>query len=263
MGAGTDREGRGRSDVDVSRQQIGGYRWVRAHGHLRLGTVPVLRDALLKESAEQPNGLVCDLREVQARSDVLTFLLAVADRIHAWPASPLVVLAAAGEQRRSLERIGVARRLPVAERPDEVPGLMARCPPRLRAGIDLAPWEDSGAAARAFVDRTLLEWQLPGRVGAARLIATELVENAVRHAGTGLTLRISLAAGVVGVAVSDRGAGPASAVTPVSGGFGLVLVDRISHRWGALSRPDGGLTVWAVLDRPVGLGVPRPRPRLG
>jgi hypothetical protein len=49
--------------------------------------------SLLKAAAEQPEAVVCDLRDVTADETSLTVLLAVADQLACWPASPIVALA--------------------------------------------------------------------------------------------------------------------------------------------------------------------------
>lgn len=85
------------------------------------------------------------------------------------------------------------------------------------------------------------------------LVVTELVANAVRHSGGQapfwIGLEISVDGTAVRVEVTDPGGGfepppvPASAVR--ESGFGLVLVDTLSDRWGV----EGGesTTVWLEL----------------
>jgi anti-sigma regulatory factor (Ser/Thr protein kinase) len=89
-----------------------------------------------------------------------------------------------------------------------------------------------------------------------RLLITELVTNAVRHAGVGpgetLTLTISLSRETLRAEVHDIGAPfePVAATPSVATGrgWGLVLVDRIADRWGV--EGDAGKYVWFEIDRP-------------
>lgn len=92
------------------------------------------------------------------------------------------------------------------------------------------------------------------RLGDLRLLVSEVVTNAVRHAGmeTGETIRLEIADGSEGrlrVEVSDGGSG----FTPVKrdpdlerpGGWGLYLVEELADRWGVET---GGRTlVWFEL----------------
>ena len=87
-----------------------------------------------------------------------------------------------------------------------------------------------------------------------RIIVSEFVTNAVRHAGRAegdpVTVRVECSDRVVRIEVEDGGEGFAPLFkTPDpsrSGGWGLYLVDRLADRWGA--RPGG--VVWAEVDLP-------------
>ena len=88
-----------------------------------------------------------------------------------------------------------------------------------------------------------------------RLLVSEVVTNAVRHAGLAtdepIELRISVDRARIRVEVHDSGPGFEPPEAPPTlyreSGFGLFLVDRIADRWGVSS--DGGTTVWFELDR--------------
>ncbi len=87
-----------------------------------------------------------------------------------------------------------------------------------------------------------------GRERDLQLIVSELVTNAIRHAGKGPKDQIRLEAryreGSVRVAVHDGGPGfdPYTAPRRHNGGHGLILVDRLADDWGV--EPGG---VWATL----------------
>jgi anti-sigma regulatory factor (Ser/Thr protein kinase) len=86
------------------------------------------------------------------------------------------------------------------------------------------------------------------------LLVTELVTNAVRHAGVGpeQSLRVELRQrpGCVRVDVVDPGTSFTRAGPRVkrsgSGGWGLFLVERMAERWGVRRRADG-TCVWFEL----------------
>jgi len=83
------------------------------------------------------------------------------------------------------------------------------------------------------------------------LLVTELVSNAVCHAPVGpeqsLRVGVRWARGRVNVEVVDPGRtftrGDARRRPDESGGWGLVLVDRIAERWG-VRRTEAGTAVW-------------------
>jgi anti-sigma regulatory factor (Ser/Thr protein kinase) len=121
--------------------------------------------------------------------------------------------------------------------------------------LELESSPEAAAVARLALDR------LAGRVPARRmrdlrLLVSEVVTNAVRHAGLRegdrIRLRVDVADRHVRVEVHDPGHGfrprrpkpdPARA-----SGWGLYLVDELADRWGVDG--DGpGTRVWFELDR--------------
>ena len=96
---------------------------------------------------------------------------------------------------------------------------------------------------------------LPGSVrDDVVLLVTELVSNAVRHAGAGperpLQVQLLHRPRCVVVAVADEGPGftwdPNASAGSESGGWGLFLVDQIADRWG-VERTTSGSCVWAEI----------------
>src|SRR3954468_2133335 len=87
------------------------------------------------------------------------------------------------------------------------------------------------------------------------LLTTELVTNAVLHAGAGeadrIELRVATEPDRVRVTVTDPGADETPEVQEldpdIPGGMGLFLVEQISSRWGVERTPDGCNRVWFEL----------------
>lgn len=90
------------------------------------------------------------------------------------------------------------------------------------------------------------------------LVVSELVTNAVVHAGTSSALRLLLphgrTPGAARVEVSDLSTCPPRrrhAKGEEVGGRGLELVSLLADRWG-WEREGAGKRVWCELDRPAG-----------
>lgn len=125
-----------------------------------------------------------------------------------------------------------------------------------RASILLEGDPRAPGAARRFLREQLDGWQVEGDVAdTAQLCVSELVTNAVMHAGTSSELSLDLETGMLTVVVRDLG-GPAhdhTSYSPVVDddemrvfGRGLTLVDALSDRWGSV-RDASGTTAWFVL----------------
>ena len=88
----------------------------------------------------------------------------------------------------------------------------------------------------------------------ARLMVSEVVTNAVRHAGLTTADEIELEVrfepdGVL-VVVTDHGCGfDRMPARPSIGGWGLPLLQRLSDGWGVLPGDDGGSIVWFRIAR--------------
>ena len=117
--------------------------------------------------------------------------------------------------------------------------------------------DDPRAAGRArhFLRALLVAWEVDGDVlDTAELCLSELVTNAVIHAGTDSLISVSLAVGVLRVEVRDRGAGADAEVNVLDVedplrvfGRGLQLVDALADRWGS-EQDDDGTTSWFALQ---------------
>jgi two-component sensor histidine kinase len=112
----------------------------------------------------------------------------------------------------------------------------------------------SQAAARARRELSRLRADLDPRVAEIlRLLVTELISNAVKHAAAEtVSLKVLVARKAVFTEVTDTGRGfdPGQTGMPRKNhsGFGLFLVERLADRWGVVS--DGAATkVWFELRR--------------
>ena len=115
----------------------------------------------------------------------------------------------------------------------------------LVASAAYQPEPAAAAAARRFVRQTLQSWDIAARawdpdrvVDDAVLLTSELVTNAVVHAGTALDVTCRLVSGELEVAVRDRHPArtlpdiPKAASTSAERGRGLLLPSALATSWG-------------------------------
>ncbi|HSL10774.1 MAG TPA: SpoIIE family protein phosphatase [Actinomycetota bacterium] len=117
---------------------------------------------------------------------------------------------------------------------------------------------EAASLARRAIDELGTDALSPLFLDDLRLLVSEVVTNAVRHAASSPDDVIELTArsgnGRVWVEVTDPGAGfrydGPSGTLDAEGGWGLYLVDRIADRWGIDDDPS--TRVWfEILDRPM------------
>jgi serine phosphatase RsbU (regulator of sigma subunit)/anti-sigma regulatory factor (Ser/Thr protein kinase) len=132
------------------------------------------------------------------------------------------------------------------------------------AGFDPEP--SAVATARCFVRDTLVSWGLPGRddlVTDAVLLASELVTNAIVHAGTAVELTCRLNGATVEISVLDRHPArvipdpPAAADVARPSGRGLLLPAALSSSWG-VTYDSAAKVIWFRLGPDLPAGGPPP-----
>jgi hypothetical protein len=205
-----------------------------------------LRTALLRCLAEQPDALLVDVAAMQlADESSLLLFSAVAQQAAQWPGTPLLLcgLPPLGNGRHDAvpmhATVAEARLAAAAGRAD-VPS----------AGDQLLPVAGAVRHARNVVTEACLAWDLPHLVGPASLVVSELVANAMEHAGTMMTWQVTRRDRYVHIAVRDGSSGEPVISPPADltdRGRGLMLVSTVAVRWGFLPWQDGKV-VWATLE---------------
>ena len=208
--------------------------------------------------AQGPRGVVCDLSKLTEVLDPGALRRIASNGRHPrdWPGVPLAVagLGRRVGERLSLEPMGGHLMVTTSLRQALSMVLQASLP-GVRS-LRLTPHPTSPRASRDFVSRTLLDWRLTRHIASATLVVSELVTNAMIHAGSDIDLAVSEHRQAIRIAVRDR-----SPDLPVEQpgasdehGRGLAIVAGLSSSWGVLPCPEGGgKVVWAVLDGSVGL----------
>ena len=112
----------------------------------------------------------------------------------------------------------------------------------------------SARAARRFVTEALTGWDDDegDLTDTVTLLVSELVTNAVIHAGSEVEVMVRLTDTAARIEVTDASAdsiAPRDAATDEDHGRGLALVGTLARRWGVRPATGGGKTVWFELDR--------------
>lgn len=221
---------------------------VALSGMLTLRGATGLRGALLKCLAEQPEALLLDLAGVdRAEPGSPSVFTAVTSQASRWPGVPVLLCAAGPPLARMLASGGYGK-LPVHDGVAAAQHSLDAGGTDLRMIIDeLLPVSGAPRHARDMVTEACVRWSLEPLIGPACLVASELVSNVIDHAGTMMTLRLSLRDRYLHISVRDGSPAeppPASQARPV--GSGLALVAAVASYWGSLPTTDGKV-VWATL----------------
>ncbi|MFE9747722.1 ATP-binding protein [Saccharothrix saharensis] len=241
----------GTTSLALHRTDVDGAAVVRPTGRLDLTTYRDLRDGLLKCAADEPTAVIVRLGDgfECATPAFLSVFATVRLRVADWPGVPLLLVAESPGQRRALA--GSLGALPRFAALDEALAAVERPPERTRDETALPNALVSGLLARNFVRAACDRWHVTHLVHDAVTVATELVENAVRHGRSAPTLRLDLRGRRLVVAVHDDS--PEQPREPKSDprrhrGWGLTIVSSLSRTWGSHPWPRGGKIVWAVLE---------------
>jgi anti-sigma regulatory factor (Ser/Thr protein kinase) len=124
---------------------------------------------------------------------------------------------------------------------------MASKVPAIHWRRSFQPAPSSARAARRFVDGALADAGFRGDLDTVLLLVSEVVSNAVRHAGTPFHLHLELEGDEVTVTVADASSQAAQVKDPgptATSGRGMFIVEQLANRWGMKATPDGGKAVW-------------------
>ncbi|GGJ15938.1 SpoIIE family protein phosphatase/ATP-binding protein [Streptomyces brasiliensis] len=143
----------------------------------------------------------------------------------------------------------------VPDRPrDDIVLVVART--RLLPADRTAAWEvpadpEAVGRVRAAATRTLEEWGLEDVAFTTELILSELVTNAIRHAGCPIHVRLIRDRSLICEVSDGSSTAPhlRRAATTDEGGRGLFLVAQFAERWGTRYTPEGKV-IWT--EQPLG-----------
>ncbi|GAA4931435.1 ATP-binding protein [Actinoplanes utahensis] len=155
-----------------------------------------------------------------------------------------------------LQGLSAGRFLPVYARVGQARvALAGRIPGDDRLTATLWPEAEAPSLARDLVSDACLSWGLVRLLHPSRLVMSELVTNAVEHAGTEIRVTVTRRGNGLQLAVADgnpslprivRPSRPRPGVPLDERGSGLRTVERTAARWGAVPA-ETGKVVWATV----------------
>src|SRR3954471_17778156 len=222
-------------------------------GELSLPSPGLLTRSLSKALAD-PGRVLVDVAGLRLGSPaaVQVFPALLADA-GGWPAARLVLFGADPILARTLSALRVTTTVPLAAEEATARLLLDVRPPAVTRRLHLGRELSSARRARLFVEGACTDWQLEVIRDDAMVVVSELVANAVVHAGTGCRVVLRHGARGLTIAVYDHApdrALPLRPVTESQRGHGLFMVAALSLHWG-LSRGRAEKCVWAFLPATV------------
>ncbi len=245
--------GAGRAHGPVTTRRIGSFLLVDACGALDDVAEPTYQ-AALRAAAEEPAAVICDLTGVVGRShaSATRLLASLGSEVRQWPGVAIAIACPGANRLQALAQAPEGQHLLLAEHRTVLLAQLGRRAAPEVVRMDMTPSARLVRSARDLTTRALLDWGCPQPIAPATLIVSELVNNAILHARTDLTVSVARWGDLVRLAVHD--ATPELPVrrhepTQVTG-RGMLLVAALSQSWGVLPASGGGKVVWAVIQAP-------------
>ncbi|WP_326550067.1 ATP-binding protein [Micromonospora sp. NBC_01813] len=240
----------------VARDFTSGITQVRLAGALTdtelVRLAPVLRRCLV----EEPLGLIVELDDVTVASPIGLRVFAILQGGGAGHRPAMHLSARPDSPTGQLARRSISDLVSVQETVSDAVKLVEAAPRSpYRWHEYLTPSSYSPGRARRLIDEACRSWQLGALVDEAMVIGSELVSNAVEHAGTELDITTTRLAGAIRISVRDRAPElPKPADRSVHGnlrgrGRGLAIIEALASDWGYAGLSDGK-AVWAALRLP-------------
>jgi len=240
----------------------GGYDGELAIRVVRDGDARIVLTGVLDPPASRlvHDALVALLRDVDrvlvditgltiTRTSLLHVFPDALDAAGGWPAVRLALVYRGETMRQALHASRVTRRVAVADQPDLALLRCAEQPRQVRARWELPADRDTPHHTRSMLGMRLANWSCPDIAAAdVELVLSELVTNAVLHAGT--QVHVGLLLDEDGLRVEVRDFNPTQSLpgSAAMTGMGLRIVQSLVSRWGVDSHMDGK-TVWATFRR--------------
>jgi anti-sigma regulatory factor (Ser/Thr protein kinase) len=207
--------------------------------------------------AEQPVQLVLDVTHLDVPAEPAVRPLAgLVDGAGRWPGIRVAVTGAGPAVRALFDALAGPGAVDYYPTTGEAVAAGRRLPVPPRETVELPPTRDAPAASREMVAGACQRWRLGRWSRLTQLLASELVTNAVVHAGTPISVTVRRLDRALQVVVRDQD--PRLVEQPPRGpdrlpvgepGRGLLLLATLADDWGSAPTSDGKVT-WANVALP-------------
>src|SRR5918993_3056622 len=248
----TGETGKAAMQIEQSSQQ--GCVVLTLVGRLDRAAVPQVRRVILKQLAEPPPAIICDLSRVEGIDPLAAAVFAsIRHPALDWPGRALILCGAGPPVIDTLRRSGMADRLAMYPSLDQALANLVTRRPWLRETLALEPVAAAARVGRSFTREVCGRWGLGGLAWPAALVASELVTLAVLHTRTAMELGVELRGRRLQVAVHDQDPDLLRLLMSedrTDPGMHLLVLDQVATAWGVRQEKAGGKTAWCMLTLP-------------
>jgi hypothetical protein len=232
--------------------EVDGCAVLVARGELGRREAPLL-DGVLAKLVLDRGRVFIDVSELTATwSPALAIFSSVLAKAGGWPLARLVLVGPSRDLGRALRVSRISAMVPVAADWPQAHRLIEVRPSVISRWRDIPAGADGGLVARAASWEACRDWELSELGIPAAIVATELVSNAVRHAGTSCRLTFTVDRFGLRVSVRDHRAPSEADLVSIRARYeschGLAVVANLSRSWGVIPH-QCGKTVWAMLTQ--------------
>jgi len=227
---------------------------VRLVGVLDQAAAAQVRTVAHKVLADHPTALIFDLSALSLGDEAFLAIFRAVARFAADEYDAAVLLCSIPvEVTVALQALALHPSLAICKTRAEADRQARRKDHGRRVSRHLQPVPEAAAEARVLTTDACTRWGVSSSVAERLLvIVTELVGNAVRHAGTPIEFTLRCSNHYVHVHVRDLSNRPGAIRGPTfpdaESGRGLMLVDAFTSAWGCRPTPDGKV-MWATIRR--------------
>ncbi|MBL7254770.1 ATP-binding protein [Paractinoplanes lichenicola] len=210
--------------------------------------------------AEHPEALIVDLSELDDPAAASAPTWMAAQRTAAAMTPPVQLALCIPPElplADRMQRLGARHYLPVYARVRQARvAIASRLPLTERLMLTLGPEPEAPSLARNLVSDACLAWERVELLHPSRSVMSELVNNAIEHARTEMTVVVSLRGAGIHLSVADGVAAPPHRIKlsrvrrdhPLDErGRGLQVVSALAVAWGTLPTRTGKV-VWATMQ---------------
>jgi hypothetical protein len=237
--------------LQITRSAVGNACVLTVRGVLGHRTYLPLRDAIVNAALDEPAAVVVEITGLRIHDDpALSVFTSARWQVSEWPDTPIGLVCTRDLRLKALRQNLITRYVPAyASLQSAVDDLAADASRRYRRRVraELPALKSSTARSRQLATQWLTAWGRTDFITAVSVVATELVEMALRETDSPIALRLETDGSTMTVALQFSRS--AKEVRQASGGDAISELDLVAAScrvWGSHIGA-AGETVWVVL----------------